>query len=321
MNIIEVKNLKTSFRGKRALIPVVDGVSFHVKEKEVLGIVGESGCGKSVTSLSIMGLISPALGLVEGGEIRFHGEDLLKKSEAEMRKIRGNRISMIFQEPMTALNPFYTCGEQIAESLRLHLRMNRKQAKERAIELLRLVNIPFPEQRAKEHPHRLSGGMRQRVLIAMAIACNPELLIADEPTTALDVTIQSQILELLKRLRSEMGMSVIFITHDLGVIADVTERVAVMYAGKIVEQAATKELLSEPLHPYTQGLIKAVPQLHGEKKRLHSIEGSVPVPGQELAGCRFCERCPQAREACREKEPPLTEVRPGRSVACWLYSD
>lgn len=321
MNVLEVKNLKVSFQRKEKLVPVVEDVSFYVKDQEILGIVGESGCGKSVTSRAVMGLVSPPQGIVEGGDIRFGGENLLQKSEADMRKIRGNRIGMIFQEPMTALNPYYTCGEQIAESLRLHLKMGRKAARERAVELLRLVNIPSPGQRVHEYPHQLSGGMRQRVLIAMAIACNPRLLIADEPTTALDVTIQAQILELIERLRTEIGLSVMLITHDLGVIAEATERVVVMYAGKVVEQGETNKVLSAPLHPYTRGLIQSIPLLRGKKKRLHSIDGVVPEPGNRPKGCGFCTRCPEAMDICKELAPPLAEAEPGRLAACWLYAE
>ena len=319
--LVEVRNLKTYFHTEDGVVPSVDGVSLHIHRGETLGVVGESGCGKSVTSLSIMRLIPIPPGQIAGGEIIFEGEDLLKKSEAAMRKIRGNEISMIFQEPMTSLNPVYTCGDQIAEAIELHQGLNRKEAMAKAVEMLRLVGIPSPEQRAHEYPHQLSGGMRQRVMIAMALSCNPKLLIADEPTTALDVTIQAQILELMKKLKRELGMAIMLITHDLGVIAEMAERVIVMYAGKVVEEADVVSLFRKPLHPYTEGLLRSIPRLDGDKERLHVIEGVVPNPLRLPPGCRFNPRCPYAKDICRAKEPPLAETSPGRQVACWLRDE
>ena len=319
--LVEVKNLKTYFHTEDGVVPSVDGVSLHIGRGETLGVVGESGCGKSVTSLSIMRLIPIPPGQIAGGEIIFEGQDLLKKSEAEMRKIRGNDISMIFQEPMTSLNPVYTCGDQIAEAIELHQGLNKKEAMAKAVEMLRLVGIPSPERRVHEYPHQLSGGMRQRVMIAMALSCNPKLLIADEPTTALDVTIQAQILELMKKLKRELGMAIMLITHDLGVIAEMAERVIVMYAGKVVEEADVTSLFRKPLHPYTEGLLRSIPRLDDGKERLHVIEGVVPNPLRMPAGCRFNPRCPYAKEICRAKEPPLAEAGPGRQVACWLRDE
>jgi len=321
MPLLSVRNLKTYFQTEDGEVPAVDGVSFDLEAGETLGIVGESGCGKSVTSLSIMRLIPSPPGRIAGGEIIFDGEDLLKKTPAEMRKIRGNEISMIFQEPMTSLNPVFTIGDQIMEAIILHQKLSKKEARERAIEMLRLVGIPSPEQRVDEYPHQLSGGMRQRVMIAMALSCNPRLLIADEPTTALDVTIQAQILELLQRLQEEFGMAIIMITHDLGVVAGMVDRVIVMYAGKVVEEAPVRELFRNPLHPYTIGLLGSIPKLHQAQERLQTIEGVVPSPFNMPRGCRFHPRCPYARPACEEAQPPLMELAPGHFAACIRHTD
>jgi oligopeptide/dipeptide ABC transporter ATP-binding protein len=315
--LLEVHDLRTTFRTDGGLVRAVDGVSFHLEEGETLGLVGESGCGKSVTALSILRLIPRPPGEISGGPIRFRGEDLLAKSEPEMRKIRGNAISMVFQEPMTSLNPVYTCGFQIMEAIRLHQRRSRAEARERAIEMLRVVGIASPEERVDAYPHQLSGGMRQRVMIAMALSCNPALLIADEPTTALDVTIQAQILDLIGRLRREFGMSVLIITHDLGVVAEVADRVAVMYAGKVVEHAPVAAIFARPLHPYTQGLITSIPRLGLEVERLQVIPGTVPDASAFPAGCRFHPRCPLADRRCELEEPGLVAAGADHQVACW----
>ncbi len=309
--LLQVRGLTTSFGGP----PVVDGVSFDLDAGEVLGIVGESGSGKSVTALSIMRLISQP-GRITGGRILFEGEDLLTKSEAAMRKIRGERISMIFQEPMTSLNPVFTVGDQIVETLRYHQGMGRQEAAKKAVELLKLVEIPTAERRVDESPHQMSGGMRQRVMIAMALACRPKLLIADEPTTALDVTIQAQILDLLRQLQRELNMAVILITHDLGVVAEFVQRVIVMYAARTVEQASVAELFSTPKHPYTEGLLESIPQLDQIADRLQAIEGTIPSLNDMPTGCRFHPRCPYAKPPCAELDPPLFEVESGRFAAC-----
>ncbi|ACF15072.1 oligopeptide/dipeptide ABC transporter, ATPase subunit [Chloroherpeton thalassium ATCC 35110] len=314
--LLELKNLKTYFNTEDGVAKAVDGVSYSLNKQETLGLVGESGCGKSVTALSIMRLIPTPPGFFAGGEIRFEGHDLLQASEAEMRKIRGNHISMIFQEPMTSLNPVYTCGSQIAEAVVLHQKLSAKEARNKSIEMLRLVGIPAPEQRFGEYPHQLSGGMRQRVMIAMALSCNPALLIADEPTTALDVTVQAQILELMNRLQSELGMGVIMITHDLGVIAEVSKQVAVMYASKIVEFGSVEQIFSNPLHPYTQGLLKSIPKIGEKIERLNVIEGSVPPSTHFPKGCNFCTRCPYADDTCWNEEPELQEYESGHTAAC-----
>ncbi len=316
-NLLEVKDLRTYFHMREGVVAAVDGVDFHVKHGESLGMVGESGCGKSVTALSIMRLLSsPAK--VESGEIIFEGEHLLKKSERQMRKIRGKKISMVFQEPMTSLNPSFTVGNQIAESIRLHEGVDNKEAMDRAVEALKQVSIPLPERRVKEYPHQLSGGMRQRVMIAMALSCNPTLLIADEPTTALDVTIQAQIVELIKELKDKLGMALLIITHDLGVIAEMAERVLVLYAGKVMEEATTRELLRDPWHPYTEGLLASIPRLESDrKKRLHVIRGNVPDPSAFPSGCRFYPRCDYVKDICMEKEPPMQEPESGRRLRCW----
>lgn len=322
--LLEVKGLKTYFYTEDGVVRAVDGVSFEVYPGEVLGLVGESGCGKSVTSLSIMRLISKP-GRVDEGEILLDGENLLKLPEEEMIKVRGNRISMIFQQPQTALNPVFKVGDQLAEVLGVHQDMGKEAGWKRAVDLLKMVGVPDPERRADAYPHELSGGMAQRVMIAMALACVPELLIADEPTTALDVTIQAQILDLMRDLRREMGTSVILITHDLGVVAEMAERVAVMYAGEIVEQTDVNTLFDQPLHPYTQGLIGSIPVLGEIKERLDVIPGSVPNLVDLPPGCRFAPRClarvKYGLTICPEVKPELVEGKPGHSVRCWLYQN
>ena len=322
--LLEVKGLKTYFYTEDGIVRAVDGVNFEVYPGEVLGLVGESGCGKSVTSLSIMRLIAKP-GRVDEGEILLDGENLLEFSEDEMIKVRGNRISMIFQQPQTALNPVFKVGNQLAEVLDVHQDLGREAGWKRAIELLRMVGVPDPERRVEAYPHELSGGMAQRVMIAMALACVPELLIADEPTTALDVTIQAQILDLMRDMRREMGTSVILITHDLGVVAEMAERVAVMYAGEIVEQTDVNTLFDEPLHPYTQGLIGSIPVLGEIKERLAVIPGSVPNLVNLPPGCRFAPRCKSRVEhnltICTEVKPDLEEVKMGHKVRCWLYQN
>jgi len=293
-------------------VRAVDGVDLRVERGRTLGIVGESGCGKSVTALSIMGLVPQPPGRIAGGEILLEGEDLLKAKPERLRDLRGDQLAMIFQEPMTSLNPAFPVGDQIAETLLRHKKIGKKEAENRAIEMLRRVRIPSPERRAKEYPHQLSGGMRQRVMIAMALACDPKLLIADEPTTALDVTIQAQILELMRALREELGTSIILITHDLGVIAELADDVAVMYAGKIVERCTAEKLFAEPQHPYTIGLLGSIPRLHLERERLAAIDGFVPDAAALPRGCRFHPRCPFKIERCEREEPLLNE-----RVACW----
>src|SRR5574339_1103887 len=322
--LLEVKNLKTYFYTEDGVVRALDGVSFEVYPGEVLGLVGESGCGKSVTSLSVMRLISKP-GRIDQGEILLDGEDLLTIPEDEMIKVRGNRISMIFQQPQTALNPVFKVGDQLSEVLDVHQDLGKEAGWKRAVSLLKMVGVPDPERRAEAYPHELSGGMAQRVMIAMALACVPELLIADEPTTALDVTIQAQILDLMRDLRREMGTSVILITHDLGVVAEMAERVAVLYAGEIVEQTDVYSLFDQPLHPYTQGLIGSIPILGEIKERLDVIPGSVPNLVNLPPGCRFAPRC-QARikyglNICTATKPDLTEVKTGHLVRCWLYQD
>jgi oligopeptide/dipeptide ABC transporter ATP-binding protein len=322
--LLEVRNLKTYFQTEDGTVRAVDGVNFEVYPGEVLGIVGESGCGKSVTSLSIMRLVAPP-GKITEGEILFDDRNLIDLTEEEMTKIRGNRISMIFQQPQTALNPVFQVSDQIAEVLNIHKDFGKAAGEARAVELLKMVGIPDAERRAEAYPHELSGGMAQRVMIAMALACVPELLIADEPTTALDVTIQAQILDLIRELSEKMGTSVILITHDLGVVAELAERVAVMYAGEVVEQADVKSLFAQPLHPYTQGLIGSIPILGQLKERLDVIPGSVPNLVNLPPGCRFAPRC-AAREkfrlkVCTEVKPELREASEDHKVRCWLYHD
>jgi oligopeptide/dipeptide ABC transporter ATP-binding protein len=321
-HLLEIKNLHTYFQTREGLVCAVEGVSFYLDRGELLGLVGESGCGKSITALSIMRLVAPP-GKIVAGEILFEGRDLLKLSNAEMRSMRGNDVAMIFQDPMTSLNPVFTVGEQIAEALRLHRKLSRKDARAAAVEAMREVSIPDPELRVNDYPHQLSGGMRQRVMIAMALACDPKLLIADEPTTALDVTIQAQILELLNNLRRTRDLAVLLITHDLGVVAEVADRVAVMYTGKIVEESPVDELFARPKHPYTEGLLRSVPKLTAKdvarKTRLQTIEGTVPRPTALPPGCHFEPRCPYRMPRCREEEIPLYPAGPGVTVRCVLY--
>ena len=315
--LLEVRDLRTHFTTDDGEFPAVDGVSFSVDAGRTLAIVGESGCGKSVTSLSIMGLVPNPPGRIRGGSIVFEGRELVGASKRDMQDLRGNGMAMIFQEPMSSLNPVFTIGEQIVEGLMRHRRIGRAEAAERAIAMLRKVRIPAPEQRFHEHPHKLSGGMRQRAMIAMALACDPRLLIADEPTTALDVTIQAQILELMRELQQETGTAIILITHDLGVVAEVADEVVVMYAGRVVEQAPVQALFDAPQHPYTIGLLGSIPRLDGERTRLASIEGQVPSPLRRPPGCSFAERCPFAIAKCREDDPVLMEVASQHRSACW----
>lgn len=321
-HLLEVNNLHTHFQTRAGLVRAVDGVSFTLDRGELLGLVGESGCGKSITALSVMRLIAPP-GKIVSGEISFDGKNLLSLSDAEMRQIRGDDIAMIFQDPMTSLNPVYTVGEQIAEALRLHRKFSRKAARDAAIQAMREVAIPDPARRVDDYPHQLSGGMRQRVMIAMALACDPKLLIADEPTTALDVTIQAQILELLNELRTTRELAVLLITHDLGVVAEVADRVAVMYTGKIVEESPVNELFARPKHPYTEGLLRSVPKLTADdvakKTRLETIEGVVPNPTQLPPGCHFAPRCPYRLPRCTEEEIPFYQLAGDVQVRCVLF--
>ena len=316
--LLEVSGLRTSFRmeGGGEFV-AVDGVSFSVESGKTLGIVGESGCGKSVTSLSVMGLLPKGQGRIAGGSIRFEGQDLATLTPAAMRALRGNRMAMIFQEPMTSLNPAFTIGNQLIEGIRCHRDISEADARARAIEMLRRVRIPSPEQRIDEYPHKLSGGMRQRVMIAMALSCEPRLLIADEPTTALDVTIQAQVLDLMRTLREETGTAIVLITHDLGVIAELADDVVVMYSGRIVERASVAALFANPQHPYTIGLLGSIPKLHLEQSRLNAIEGQVPTPMALVQGCRFAPRCPFAIDKCRQEVPPLIALGDGHEAACW----
>jgi peptide/nickel transport system ATP-binding protein len=314
--LLQVKDLVTSFDTDAGELTAVNGVSFGVAAGQTLAIVGESGCGKSVTSLSIMGLLAKPAGTIRSGSIQFEGQELVGASQAELQNLRGNRMAMIFQEPMTSLNPAFTVGEQIIEGLMRHLPLSRAQASERALEMLQKVRIPAPEKRMNDYPHQLSGGMRQRVMIAMALSCNPKLLIADEPTTALDVTIQAQILELMRALQEETQTAIILITHDLGVVAEVADQVVVMYAGQVVEQAPVQALFDKPQHPYTVGLLGSIPQLDEVQERLASIEGQVPNPLNRPAGCAFAQRCPFAQDNCKVQTPTLTEILPGHWSAC-----
>lgn len=319
--LLEVKELKTHFHTERGTVTAIDGVSFAVHAGETVGVVGESGCGKSVTAESILRLLDEKSVKYEG-EILYQGENLLSLSIAGMQKVRGNDISMIFQDPMSSLNPVYTVGNQIVESIQLHQKLGKKEAYNKAIDMLRLTGIPSPEKRVHEYPHELSGGMRQRVMIAMALSCNPKLLIADEPTTALDVTTQSQILDLINDLKEEFNMGTIMITHDLGVVAEVCTRVVVMYLGQVIEEADVKPLFKEPYHPYTQGLMKSIPQIRGDRsEKLHVIEGKVPTLHQIPQGCRFAPRCSYADELCTSKMPELKETDGGQrhKVRCWHY--
>jgi oligopeptide transport system ATP-binding protein len=319
MPLLEVKGLQTQFFTQDGVVKAVDGISFYVNEGETLGIVGESGCGKSVSVLSVMRLIPQPPGKIVGGEVLFEGQDLLKISDNEIRKVRGNKIAMIFQDPMTSLNPVLTIGRQIEEALELHMGMNKEEARKRSAELLSMVGIPEAENRLDDYPHQFSGGMRQRAMIAMGLACNPQLLIADEPTTALDVTIQAQIVELIKRLRDELGMAIIWITHDLGVVAGLADRMMVMYAGHAVEEAPVKEVYADPRHPYTIGLLGSLPRLDELREdRLISIEGLPPDLIDLPPGCPFEPRCAWSVEKCREIRPELEPVGPRHRIACWV---
>ena len=321
--MLEIENLHTQFFTYEGLVRAVDGVSYTVRRGETLGVVGESGCGKSVTALSVLRLIPHPPGKIVDGAIRFEGTNLLELTELQMQDIRGNDISMIFQEPMTSLNPVMTAGQQISETIVLHQGLSKRDARDKAVEMLRLVHIPEAEKRVHEYPHQLSGGMRQRVMIAMALACNPKILIADEPTTALDVTIQAQILALMRELQDRLGAAVILITHDMGVIAENADRVVVMYAGKKVEEASVDELFSSPCHPYTEGLLRSIPHLGqtakagAKRARLNEIEGMVPSLFDLPEGCTFAPRCPYATDQCRAEFPPLEEKRPDHWTACW----
>ena len=320
--LLEIKGLKTYFFTDEGVVRAVDGIDLHIDKGETLGVVGESGCGKTVTALSIMKLIAMPPGRIVEGQILYQGRDLVPLPAAQMRKIRGKEISMVFQEPMTSLNPVFTVGEQIAEALRLHEGLGRRDAMDKTVEMLKIVHMANPERRVKEYPHQLSGGMRQRIMIAMALSCHPHLLIADEPTTALDVTIQAQILELLNELKAKLGMAVMLITHDMGVIAETAQRVVVMYAAKVAEEAPVRQLFKEPLHPYTQGLLRSIPRIDlaaTKKLRLEAIPGVVPSLIDVPPGCRFAARCPHVKPVCTEKDPVIKEVSPGHKVACWLY--
>jgi oligopeptide/dipeptide ABC transporter ATP-binding protein len=316
--LLEISNLRTYFQGDGFVAKAVDGVSYVVHRRRTLGVVGESGCGKSVTALTILRLIPMPPGRIETGEIWFKDEDLLKLSDREMRRIRGNQISMIFQEPMTSLNPVFTIGDQIGEVFRVHQGMSKKQALQEAVRMLELVRIPAANKRVHDYPHQLSGGMRQRVMIAMALACNPELLIADEPTTALDVTVQAQILDLMQKLKEDFGSSILMITHDLGVIAEISDEVAVMYAGQVVEFAETDSLFESPMHPYTLGLLASRPKLSDAvtSKKLNPIKGAVPNPARHPSGCRFHPRCPFATAECSNEDPQMRELKAGHLVRC-----
>ena len=323
--LLDVKNLKTYFFTDEGVVRAVDGVDLYIEKGETLGVVGESGCGKSVTALSIMKLIPQPPGRIVEGQINYNGVDLVTLPPNRMRKIRGKEISMIFQEPMTSLNPVFTVGEQIAEAIRLHEGLGRRDAMAKTVEMLKVVHIPNAERRVKEYPHQLSGGMRQRIMIAMALSCNPNLLIADEPTTALDVTIQAQILDLLNELKSKLRMAVLLITHDMGVIAETAQRVVVMYAAKVAEEAPVADLFKEPLHPYTQGLLRSIPRIDlaaTSRRRLETIPGTVPTLRGDIApGCRFAPRCPFVMERCRQLDPVLQATGSAHLVACHLYSD
>ena len=316
-HILELKDLKTWYRTDNGIAKAVDGVSFSLAPNRIIGIVGESGCGKSVTALSIMRLVPMPPGYFAGGDILWKGRSIVKATEAEMRKIRGNEIAMIFQEPMSSLNPVFTCGDQIMEQILNHRDVSKSEARKQAVDLLNMVGIPNPSERIDSYPHEMSGGMRQRVMIAMALSCGPELLIADEPTTALDVTVQAQILELIGKLRAERGMSVMLITHDFGVVAELCEEVVVMYASRIVESGAVRHIFENPLHPYTRGLLKSIPRLGAKQERLNVIEGNVPSATRLPDGCRFAGRCPLADDYCRKEQPPLKEYEAGHMAACW----
>lgn len=316
--LLEINNLSTNFYSDDLVVPAIENISFKINEGETLGIVGESGSGKSVTALSIMRLIPNPPGKIVGGEILLHGKDILKLSEEEMRDIRGNKISMIFQEPMTSLNPVFTIGNQLSEGLILHQKLTKKQAKIKSVELLKEVKISLAEKRLKQYPHELSGGMRQRVMIAMALSCMPELLIADEPTTALDVTIQAQILNLIKELKEKNNTTVMLITHNMGVVSEIADNVLIMYSGRILEYSDVNTLFKEPKHPYTIGLLKSMPKINGKKSKLYTIKGVVPLPGQIKEGCRFKTRCEYVMGICKVEEPPLFKVDDSL-VRCWKY--
>ena len=318
---IAIRDLRISFESDKKKVEVVSGVNLSVPKGKIVGVVGESGCGKTVTALSVMRLIPDPPGSIDSGQIIFDGGDLLTYSDRDMRAVRGNRISMIFQEPISSLNPVFTVGDQIGEALKTHTDLSKSEIRERVIELLNLVGIPAPERRINNYPHEMSGGMSQRVMIAMALACNPEVLIADEPTTALDVTIQAGILELIDELRVKMGMAVLLITHDLGIIAEVADEVYVMYAGKVVEHAQTLELFKRPKHPYTVGLLSSIPDLRESKEELDAIPGVVPSPGTYPKGCRFQDRCPMVIDRCRAEEPPLVDVGNGHNSACFRTNE
>lgn len=318
--LLEVKNLRVSLQKKKETTHIVDGISFNVEKGKTLCIVGESGCGKSLTSLAIMGLLPEGIKITQG-EVNFKEKKLSNYGIKEMSKIRGNDMSMIFQEPMTSLNPVHTVGKQIAESTILHMKLSKQEARQKAIDMLRLVGIPSPENRVDAYPHELSGGMRQRVMIAIALSCDPELIIADEPTTALDVTIQAQILELMNDLKDKLGMSIVMITHDLSVVSEMADDVVVMYAGKIVEYGNSRELFKHPLHPYTEGLLNCIPKIDdNDREELEVIIGSVPRPDNMPIGCRFFDRCPYARSMCKDNEPPLV-VKGLQKVSCWKFTD
>ena len=318
---MEVRQLVTQFRTKNGYITAVDKVSFTVHKRETLGIVGESGCGKSVTSLSILRLLPGGIGRIAQGQVLFKGEDLVKKGNKELSRIRGKDIAMIFQDSMTSLNPVLTVGYQLEETIAVHVKASRKEIRERALNILTKVGVSAPEQRLREFPHQLSGGMRQRVMIAMALSCNPSLLIADEPTTALDVTIQAQIIDLMVELKETMDAAIILITHDMGVVAEMADSIMVMYAGQIVEYGTVRQIFGEPLHPYTRGLLASIPRLDKDSKRLYAIEGTVPSLSALPYGCRFCVRCDCTMDICSRKCPPVFEAPDGRQVRCWKYHD
>jgi oligopeptide/dipeptide ABC transporter ATP-binding protein len=320
-DVLTVNNLKTYYYSNNKKVPAVDGVSFRLYKGEVLGIVGESGCGKSTVARSILNLLDKSYTKIEDGEILFHGSDLLKLNAKELNRVKGKKISMIFQNPQAALNPVYTVGDQIAEVLQLHENMSKKDVKARVIELLRLVGIPAPETRLNDYPHQMSGGMQQRILIAIALACTPEVVIADEPTTALDVTIQAQILELMTRIKRQFQMGMILITHNMGVVAEMCDRMMVMYGGVVVEEGATADIFAAPSHPYTQGLLAAIPSIEEDKEELYSIPGSVPRLTAPVTHCRFAGRCPHTFGKCEESEPPLFDLGNGHQAKCWMLED
>ncbi len=324
--ILQVQDLRVEFKTRRGVASVLNGVSFDVHAGETLCVVGESGCGKSMTALALLRLIPTPPGRISSGQVMYDGEDLVKADPQRMRKIRGNRISMIFQEPMTSLNPVFTVGDQIGEALRLHTALDEAAVRERTIDMLRQVGIPAPERRVDDYPHQMSGGMRQRVMIAMALACEPQILIADEPTTALDVTVQAQIFDLLRKLQADHGTAIVMITHDMGAVAEMADRVMVMYAGRVIEQGMVDDVLSQPLHPYTQGLIACLPELGssamGERQELPEIPGMVPSIWELGSNCAFHERCPHAMPVCRQSVPAMkVQQAPNHAVACWLYAD